>query len=617
MKTLIIAEIGNNHNGDFERAKRLIDKAKIAGADIAKFQMRNMQALYRGGAESVEDLGVEYTKDILNKYELELDEHKAVFDYCQKQDIEYMCTPWDLVSLEFLEAMGVSRYKIASADFNNNELIEAVAKTQKPIIFSTGMASTEEIKQQVLFIKNMCDDFTILHCNSTYPAPFHDIELNFLKTLKKFHHRVGYSGHERGIAVSVAAVGLGARVIERHLTEDKELEGPDHHASLLPSEFKLLVDMIKEVEAALGDEVIEDKSISQGALLNKEILGKSIVVLRNLNRGDILSKRDVEIKSPGQGMAPNLFGKYAGMPLQKNKYVGEFLFEEDFVPNADDVVNVPKHKLWGVPVRGHDVKKFHEIFDASVYEFHISYKDLSRKHDFSGLDFLAKKKIVVHVPELFENSMLLNLCDTNPARRKTSISNLQMVDEFCGQIIKQTGYNKLIEIVANVGGFSTHDFVSNEVKSQYYDLFTQSVSELSLVHSRMIVQNMAPFPWHFGGQRYQNIFMVPDEIVNYCEKFDMKICLDTAHLAMFCCYFEQDFKQEYIKLLPWCAHIHMSDSRGLNGEGVTIGDGDVPFEFVCKNIPENVSFILETWQGHKNTGLGFRKDLAYIQKIGG
>ena len=211
---LYIAEIGNNHNGDIERAIRLINSCADIGCNVAKFQLRDMKTLYRTTSNDVEDLGVEYTKDLLFKYELPAEDHFKLAACCKSVGIEYMCTPWDEKSVDLLEEIGVQRYKVASADFDNLPLIEKLSSTGKPIILSTGMASFAEIRDRVNFLDKRSVDYTILHCNSTYPAPFEDIQLNFIKTLKSITKNVGYSGHERGLAVSLGAIALGSSVMK-------------------------------------------------------------------------------------------------------------------------------------------------------------------------------------------------------------------------------------------------------------------------------------------------------------------------------------------------------------------------------------------------------------------
>ncbi len=233
-RTFVIAEIGNNHNGDIQKALQLIDIAVEAGADCAKFQMRHLDQVYRHRSlkKSGEDLGTEYILDLLAKFELGAENHRKLAEYCKTKGILYLCTPWDEKSIEVLESFGVPAYKVASADLTNLPLLAELAKTGKPLILSTGMSRTEEILATKNFLDEKKTKYVFLHCNSTYPAPLHDINLRWLEQLKEFHPYYGYSGHERGTAVTFAAVALGAMVIERHLTLDRKMEGPDHAASL-------------------------------------------------------------------------------------------------------------------------------------------------------------------------------------------------------------------------------------------------------------------------------------------------------------------------------------------------------------------------------------------------
>ena len=219
-RTFIIAEIGNNHNGSIEKAKSMIDKAIEIGVDAVKFQMRHIEEVYRSKSLSRQgdDLGTEYVLDLLERFELSLDDHLKISQYCIKKGILYMCTPWDIDSISTLESFEVPAYKVASADLTNIPLIDALIKTKKPLILSTGMSSNEEIKITTDFLNKKEAQFALLHCNSTYPAPFHDINLKWIKKLREIHPLVGYSGHERGISVSLAAVALGAKIIERHFT---------------------------------------------------------------------------------------------------------------------------------------------------------------------------------------------------------------------------------------------------------------------------------------------------------------------------------------------------------------------------------------------------------------
>jgi sialic acid synthase SpsE len=303
-RSFVIAEIGNNHNGSVERAMQLIDLAVDMGADCAKFQMRHLEEVYRQRALSKdgEDLGTEYVIDLLRRFELSKEEHRRLSEYCAQKGILYLCTPWDSLSVDILESMGVQAYKVASADLTNLPLLFKLAETGKPLILSTGMSKLKEVLITVDFLNQLKSTFVLLHCNSTYPAPLHDINLKWIHELKKIHPLVGYSGHERGINVSLAAVALGACVIERHLTLDRNMEGPDHAASLTYPEFKCMIEGIREIEKALGDG--NERRISQGEMINRENLGKSLAAASPLKKGTVLGAEHIKVCSPGQGLSP-------------------------------------------------------------------------------------------------------------------------------------------------------------------------------------------------------------------------------------------------------------------------------------------------------------------------
>jgi len=275
----LIAEIGNNHQGDVNLAKRLVDLAAEAGADCVKFQMRNLATLYRSAAGSgvdAEDLGVQYNLDLLTRFNLPPEQLFDVFDHCRARGILPLCTPWDPDSVDALARYGMEAFKIASADLTNHDLLRRAAAVQKPILLSTGMSTEDEIGEAVALLRRTGTPFIVLHCNSTYPTPFREINLSYLTRLRDIAQApVGYSGHERGYGVPVAAVALGARVIEKHFTIDRGLEGNDHKVSLLPDEFAAMVKTIREVEASLGS--VRPRQISQGERINREMLAKSVV----------------------------------------------------------------------------------------------------------------------------------------------------------------------------------------------------------------------------------------------------------------------------------------------------------------------------------------------------
>jgi len=617
-RTFIIAEIGNNHNGSIKLARELVDAAIAAGADCVKFQIRNRQALYRTppGKEGSEDLGVEYIQDLLNKVELTLDEHREIRRYCAERNAFYLCTPWDEPSVDVLADLNVSALKIASADLTNPYLIRKAASLGKPLILSTGMSYEHEIVRATAQVNKLGVPFVMLHCNSAYPAPVHDIQLNYIRRLKELHPFVGYSGHERGIAISIAAVALGACVIERHITLDRLMEGPDHPASLEPQEFKALVDGIRDVELALPWKG-PGRTPSQGELLNRENLGKSVIAARHIDSGRIIAEEDLRVASPGQGLAPYRLPELLGKRAARNIAVGDFLYEEDLAPQAVTKRHYHFPVLWGVPVRYHDFTRYREWVEPDLFEFHLSYRDLSLSPG-QFLEEVDCRRLVVHAPELFEDSELLDLASDDIDYRRRSIDNVKRCVQAAEQIRTYFPKADSALIVANVGGFSMDAPFELGRRPILYDRFLESLAKIDFVSTELIPQNMAPFPWHFGGQRHQNIFMMPDELVEQARRMNIRLCLDLSHLQMTCNHFTLDFQAALTHVLPHAAHLHVADALGVNGEGVVMGTGDIAWPQTWAKIKRypSVSFIPEVWQGHKGHGAGFWNALDFLTKLG-
>lgn len=606
-RAFVIAEIGNNHNGDFDRAIQMIDLAVEVGADCAKFQMRQLDEVYRQRTlrKDGEDLGTEYVLDLLRRFELTVEQHRELAKYCAKKGILYLCTPWDARSVDVLESMGVPAYKVASADLTNLPLLERLCATKKPLILSTGMSSREEVQITVDFLNARHASFVLLHCNSTYPAPLHDINLRWMDKLRGIHPLVGYSGHERGIAVTLAAVGLGTCVVERHFTLSRGMEGPDHAASLEPTEFKRLIEGVREIEQALGDG--SDRTISQGEMINRENLGKSLVSSRALEVGTVICPEHVQVRSPGQGLSPQFYEKLLGRTLTRPLNAEDFFFPSDL---KDERIEPKLYKFsrpWGVPVRYHDFAEYHQRIQPDLFEFHLSYSDMELRLD----DYLKGTYacgFVVHAPELFANSRLMDLASPDEAYRAQSVLETQRVINITRDLKRFFPNTPRPAIVANIGGFTMDEPLPAAVIPEYYQRFAQSLGELDLAGVELIPQTMAPFPWHFGGQRYQNIFVKIDEIVEWCRKLQLRMCFDISHTRLTCNHFGMDFYDFAERIAPISAHLHLGDAQGLNGEGLQIGAGDIDFarlgEILRKGCPQ-ASFIPEIWQGHKNGGEGF------------
>lgn len=327
---LIIAEAGVNHNGDINIAKKLVETAKQCGADIVKFQTFNVRGVASKYAAMAEyqknNLGVEESqKDMLNGLTLSQDEFLSLADYCKEVGIRFLSTPFDIDSIRFLDQVQ-DVWKIPSGEITNYPYLVEIAKTGKDIILSTGMCTLEEIDDALTVLHAQgAGRITLLHCTTNYPAPMQEVNLKALLSMKaRYGCDVGYSDHTLGIEVSIAAAAIGAKVIEKHFTLDKMMEGPDHKASLEPDELAAMVTAIRNVEQALGDGV---KKPSESEKINIDIVRKSIIAARPIKKGEVFTEDNLTTKRPGTGISPMKWKNFIGTEAKRD-YEEDDLIEE-------------------------------------------------------------------------------------------------------------------------------------------------------------------------------------------------------------------------------------------------------------------------------------------------
>ena len=329
MGIYIIAEAGVNHNGSFDLACRLVDAAKAAGADCIKFQTFKTDALVSHGAQKAEYQkaatgGGSSQQDMLRKLELSYDAFTALKGYCDRAGIAFLSTPFDLESIDFLNTIDMPFWKIPSGEITNWPYLTAIAKTGKPVVMSTGMCDMDEIAAAVRVLKeNGTGEIRLLHCNTEYPTPYEDVNLKAMLTMRDaFGLETGYSDHTRGIEVPIAAAALGAVVIEKHFTLDRNMEGPDHKASLEPQELKSMVTAIRHIEKALGTGV---KTPSPSERKNITVARKSIVASKPIRAGEILSEDNITVKRPGTGISamrwPEVLGTRAVRDFEEDELI--------------------------------------------------------------------------------------------------------------------------------------------------------------------------------------------------------------------------------------------------------------------------------------------------------
>lgn len=334
-KVFIIAEAGVNHNGSIKLAKELVEIAKVAGADAVKFQTFKAENVVTKTAQKASyqiksNSDTESQFDMIKKLELSEDEHKELFNYCKLLNIEFMSTPFDMGSIDFLSNLGIKKIKIPSGEITNLPYLIKIAKLGLPTIMSTGMSNIHEIEASLNILLEYGlpkNKITILHCNTQYPTPFEDVNLNAMKTIKDtFNVNVGYSDHTLGSEVSISAVAMGASIIEKHFTISKKMKGPDHLASMEPSELMTMVRAIRNIELALGS---NSKELTTSEAENLQIARRSLHISKNMKKGEVIKEHDLSIKRPGNGISPMFLYKVIGKILTNDIEKDHLLTWED------------------------------------------------------------------------------------------------------------------------------------------------------------------------------------------------------------------------------------------------------------------------------------------------
>lgn len=325
----VIAEAGVNHNGDIQIAKRLIDAAVKAGADAVKFQtFKTENIVCRTALKAEYQLEItdrsETQFEMLKKLELTGQMHNELIEYCKERNIIFLSTPFDVESARYLADLGLQIFKIPSGEITNLPYLQEIGRYRKKVILSTGMSNMDEVKTAVgLLRENGTDDITLLHCNSQYPTPMSDVNLLAMVSMRKeIDLPIGYSDHTQGIEIPIAAVALGATVIEKHFTLDRKMEGPDHKASLEPGELMRMVEGIRKIEQALGDGI---KRVSESEKSNRQNVRKSIVALRDIKKGDVFSETNLTTKRPGNGISPMRWKELIGETADRDYKAEEMI----------------------------------------------------------------------------------------------------------------------------------------------------------------------------------------------------------------------------------------------------------------------------------------------------
>jgi N-acetylneuraminate synthase len=404
-------------------------------------------------------------------------------------------------------------------------------------------------------------------------------------------------------------------VIEKHFTLDKSWEGNDHKVSLLFPEFQGMVEGIRQVEEAMGTN--SERRLSQGELMNRETLAKSLVITCDLAPGEIITEEMLAVKSPGRGLQPNRKQELIGLKAKRNLKAGDFFFDSDLISETIQPRQYDFRRKWGIPVRYHDFQKLLNKTNLELLEFHLSYKDMEA--DISQyFNSSYNCQLVIHSPELFAGDHILDLCSQDAAYRQQSIENLQKVIDITRELTKFFPNTTKTQIVTNVGGFTLDDFLPATQRHKLYETLLDSLAKLDQTGVEIIPQTMPPLPWHFGGQSHHNIFVDPDDIASFCREHNYRICCDVSHAKLACNRYKWSLTEYIEEVGQYIAHLHIADATGVDGEGLQIGEGEIDFPAlaeVLNKVNLQSSFIPEIWQGHKNEGEGFWIALDKLERF--
>ncbi|MBM4193114.1 MAG: TIM barrel protein [Gemmatimonadetes bacterium] len=619
----VIAEVGLNHNGELAIAKQLVDAAVAAGADAVKFQKRRLTETYR--QEILEqprhgEQGLQYIVPLLVEFELSDADFRELHGYCRTRNIAFMCTPWDRGSVDFLESLALDAYKIGSPDMTNFPLIEHVAATRKPLLVSTGMSTEDEVRRTIAYLEELRAEYALFHCVSTYPAAPEEINLRFMQALREWSGRpVGYSGHDTGTAISLAAVAMGARLLERHITLDRSMGGPDHKASLEPAAFTEQVRAVREVERSLGT---ARRWITRGETLNRRTLGKSLVAACAIPAGTPITRAMITSKSPGLGLSPQHVGQLVGRTLNRDMRADEPFRAADIEDRKDlrSARPIDTGAPWGIVARFLDLDQLEPKFaplGMHFVEFHVSDRDL----DAGAGGFVGGRKpygLVVHAPE-YAHEQLIDLCAHDAAQRAHSVARIQATINLTRALAPQFTLDPALfprgpKIVMHVGGMSpTPD--AYDVEAACARLLS-ALRELDTAGVDLLLENLPPYPWYFGGRWFGHVLCDADNTVRLCRESGLGLCFDTSHAALECARSGASLAAFAESVAPYVRHLHVSDGAGTSGEGLQVGEGDINFVDVLPVlVATGATMIPEIWMGHHENGEGFRTALEHLTDI--
>ena len=495
------------------------------------------------------------------------------------------------------------------------------------------MSSESEIVSAISYLRSHHASYALLHCNSTYPTPAPDVRLTYINRLKSLSQSiVGYSSHDGSCDIPLAAVAVGASIIEVHITESREQRGTDHSSSIVVGELPHFVASARYIKACLGNP--SPRVPSQGEVANRIALGKSLAMKTDLDEGQTVRLSDLIMRSPQVGFTYKDISMIVGETLAKPIKGGQIIRKEhlrSLTLTKEEVNNHPKLIYESIsakgmipcfPVRYHDSDALIARHGFPALEFHMSSRDLTLdpacylKSDYLGIE------LYVHAVEQYEDGFILDLAAIDCDTRAESRRRIERLIHHVNELRQFFSPKSTIPIILNIGGFTARNFADTETRRRLLD---NAIAELEKLGKdfpmiTLLPQTMPPYPWHQGGISHHNLLTSCEYILEFVQRTGLRLCLDISHTYLACAHFNQDFYRVLHKIAPYVAHLHLSDSKGVNGEGLDVGLGEISFSHVVKalGLPRNsgpICVVPEIWNGHYNNGERFARSLSTLDRI--
>ena len=603
----IIAEIGINHDGDVEKAYDLIVASADAGVDAVKFQYRNTDNAYSDAGAN--EIGDEMLKSEIKRAYIGPADLMVLRDQASELGLDVGISFFDSADvLDFGDDIhAFDFFKLPSAELPNQALISDLLELDKHLYISTGCHAEKDIEAALSGLST--SNWTPLHCVSNYPVSLSNPKLGYIDYLqKRWGKDVGYSSHDDLWEVCLLAIAQGAKVIERHITFDKNGNGLDHSSSSTPDEFKKLVDFCSSLGLVVAGDA--PRVQNQGEILNKQNLGRSFFAKRDLKSGECLQLEDLVYRAPNIGLTLDdiegyLNDKPLQQPVNKGTSVSKCFFSSPEIISDEIITFAHKHGL-ALPVRLHDIHEVEGLFPIGGFEFHLSYKEVLS--DISVDAFSASNRYSIHLPDYINATQLMDPFADELEQRALSRKLLDKTAAFAKKLEDLIGRE-----VPVVGSFS----VVHESLPQFYNDHVGLIEEYKGKGIEILPQWLPPIAWYFGGSQKLDVMNNLYDVDVLLDK-NINICMDLCHLILGRNAYGFEADEILHSLKSQTKHLHIADASGIDGEGMPIGAG-VPnntnlFDYV---MDYNSMKVIEVWQGHLNQGEGFRRALTSLHSMYG